>query len=92
MTNVVPHQLLSRIDTTTRAGLILRRLCAYHPEPVRRDVLMSGAGIRPNIQGPVSAYASFYWNVERANDSIRPFGYEIDDLNDDAIRLRKVQS
>jgi hypothetical protein len=59
------------------AGAILRRLCHYHPKPVSRNELMLGAGILGTIRGPVSACASFHWHVERINDELREFGWEV---------------
>jgi hypothetical protein len=70
-----PKQIMARIRTDERAGRILLRLCAYHPQPVSRRSLMEGAGIL--YLGRVSAQASFHWHVERLNDELRPLGWQI---------------
>lgn len=74
---IAPQRLLGRVSSETPAGLILRRLLAYHPHPIDREVLMVGAGILVRFKGPVGAYASFHWHVERANDELREFGWQI---------------
>lgn len=61
----------------TIGGMILRRLCILHPEPVKREILMLAAGITVKSQGPVLAYASFHWNVERINDELSCFGWQV---------------
>lgn len=74
---ITPEQILARIVTSDHAALILRRLCAYHPKLVSRKNLMEGAGITVEHEGPISAYASFHWYVERVNDQLRPFGWAV---------------
>lgn len=41
---------------------------------------MRGAGILVRQRGPISAYASFHWHVERANDELREFGWQIEQV------------
>lgn len=85
-----PPQLLGRIPTENRGGLILRRLCAYHPTPVSMTDLMAGAGLYPNVMGPVSANASFYWWIHRINDDLASYGWQAKDVGGRKYKLEEA--
>ncbi len=76
------NKVLGKIDTTpagltTPPGLMLRRLEAFHPTPISRADLLKLAGISVKTMGGISAYASFHYKVERINDELHRFGWEI---------------
>lgn len=87
--SAAPHSLLGRVNPESRAGLILRRLLAYHPVSVSRSDLMEGAGIRPNLDGPVCASASLAWNILRINDELPLWGWRVV-VDGDRYRLEGV--
>lgn len=84
---ISPEQILANITGSDHAALILRRICASNPKPVTRKVLMDGAGISVEREGPISAYAAFYWYIERVNDELRRLGWRIADHGGDHFFL-----
>lgn len=87
-----PRDLFTRLtlagEVSGEVGAILRRLCATHPRAATRDELMQGARLYPN-SGKLRAYTSFYWHVERANDLIRRYGFEIIESGPLQFRIRR---
>lgn len=60
---------------------ILLDLCALHPTPIGREELMCTAGISVKRMGGISAYASFHCIVDRINDELHRFGWEIERMS-----------
>lgn len=72
------ENLRKRCMMRTKAGTILSWLCRNYPIPLGREELMLVAGITVENRGPVCAYAAFHWQVERINDELWEFGWQVE--------------